>query len=369
MKIRRNQRRNWLLYPFSLVYGVIVFIRNFLYDYHILPSKEFDFPVISVGNITVGGTGKTPHIEYLIKLLMNRFNLVILSRGYKRKTGKFILAEQHSTSLEIGDEPRQIKQKFPDITVAVEKDRVKGVKKLRKLIKDLDIILLDDAFQHRSIKPGVNILLVDYHRLISKDYLLPFGRLREPAYETCRANIIIVTKCPDRIKPIEKRIIYNDLKIFPYQNLFFTQIIYGEMKPVFPVNTRKMTKTSIKKEKPYILLVTGIANPRPFKRHVRWISTKIKELSFRDHHYFSKKDLLKIADEYKKIESPKKIIMTTEKDAMRFQNISEPSSILIDNMYYIPIEVSFKDGTENEFNEQIIKYVKKNKKINSLFKR
>ncbi|KPL12396.1 MAG: tetraacyldisaccharide 4'-kinase, partial [Bacteroides sp. SM23_62] len=199
-----------LLYPFSLLYGLAVSIRNKLYDYSVIKSHEFPIPIISVGNITVGGTGKTPHVEYLIELLKDEFNVAVLSRGYKRKTRHFIMAGSDSGVEDIGDEPVQIKQKFPDVHVAVDRKRVNGVEQLMAKIPDLDVVLLDDAYQHRRIKPGLSILLIDFNRPITKDRLLPAGRLREKAYEKRRGNIILVTKCPDRLKPIERQMIVKD---------------------------------------------------------------------------------------------------------------------------------------------------------------
>jgi tetraacyldisaccharide 4'-kinase len=334
----------------------------------VLPSREFNFPVISVGNISVGGTGKTPHIEYLVKLLNQDFNVATLSRGYKRKTRRFMMANLSSTTEEIGDEPRQIKQKFPHVTVAVERDRVKGIKKLIKEKNDIDVILLDDAYQHRYVKPGINILLIDYNHMIKEDYLLPMGRLREPAYESHRANVIIITKCPEKIKPIEKRIITKEINPYPYQRLYFTSLKYGELKPVFPNPGGYKSKTNLKEAKPQVLMVSGIANPRPLKRQIRGITTKISELHFRDHHYYTLKDLERIMDMFKKIENPSKAIITTEKDAMRFQNLKEVPPGLKKNLYYIPVEVHFLQD-EALFNKQLYDYVKKNKKIGELIQK
>ncbi len=265
---------NWWLFPFTILYGTVIYIRNLLFNIGVLPSREFNFPVISVGNISVGGTGKTPHTEYLIELLNKDFNVATLSRGYKRKTRRFIMANITSTTEEIGDEPRQIKQKFPHVTVAVERDRVKGIKKLIKEKNDIDVILLDDAYQHRYVKPGINILLIDYNHMIKEDYLLPMGRLREPAYESHRANLIIITKCPEKIKPVEKRIIIKEVNPYPYQRLYFTSLKYGELKAVFPNPAGYQSKAGLKEAKPQVLMVSGIANPRPLKRQIRGITTK-----------------------------------------------------------------------------------------------
>ncbi|MGM0504272.1 MAG: tetraacyldisaccharide 4'-kinase, partial [Bacteroidota bacterium] len=200
-----------ILLPLSLLYGLIIYLRNRFYDYGFFKSTSFTIPIISIGNITVGGTGKTPHVEYLADLLKSEFSVATLSRGYKRKTKGFILAGDQSTAKEIGDEPRQIKQKFPNIEVAVDSKRVRGIQKLIDSNKDLDVVLLDDAFQHRKVQTNLSILLVDYNRPIDKDFMLPLGNLREQAFEKKRASIIIITKAPKDIKPIERRVLFNEL--------------------------------------------------------------------------------------------------------------------------------------------------------------
>ena len=213
----------WLT-PLSWLYGLGVGFRNHLFEIGILKSKSFDVPVISVGNITVGGSGKTPHVEYLIRLLQDKVKVAVLSRGYKRKSKGYVLANKQSTAREIGDEPYQIMKKFSDIYVAVDKNRCEGIERLTsdENTKNTDVILLDDAYQHRYVKPGINILLVDYHRLIIYDKLLPAGRLREPQSGKSRADIVIITKCPADLKPMEFRVLTKALDLFPYQKLFFT---------------------------------------------------------------------------------------------------------------------------------------------------
>jgi len=317
-----------LLYPFSLLYGLVVYIRNFLFDYQIIESKEFYIPIISIGNITVGGTGKTPHVEHIIRLLKNEFQVATLSRGYKRKTRHFILASENSTAMEIGDEPRQIKQKFPEIQVAVDRKRVHGINELMKNIPELEVIILDDAFQHRYVKAGLSILLIDYNRPLSEDYLLPSGRLREQSFEKRRANIILITKCPDRLKPIERRIVVKDLKIYPFQHLYFTKIKDNDPQLVFRISSNPCTREEIKKMKPQILMVAGIANPRSFKKFIRNYSTNIKELVYPDHYEYKPKDINNIISAFQALEGIEKIIFTTEKDAMRLQKFKDIDCLL-----------------------------------------
>ena len=353
----------FLLYPLSILYGIIVSIRNFMFEYKILPSREFNFPIISVGNLTVGGTGKTPHIEYLVKLLKKDFKIATLSRGYKRKTSGFVLATSDSKVRDIGDEPKQIKQKFPNIPVAVDANRVKGIKKLMKEINP-DIILLDDAFQHRYVVPGLSILLIDYNRPIDDDYLLPYGELRESRHGMRRANIIMMTKTPKNIKPIEKRIIEKNLRPFPYQTLYFTTFAYSEIELVYKeVKAKKITEDIIKKQNFEILLITGIARYEELLEHLKEnYATPCEHLIFSDHHNFTKSELQGIASKFNSIENPNKIILTTEKDAMRFQDLDFVDEQLKKSMYYIPLEIEIMNGDKSLFNTQIVNYVKKNKK-------
>ncbi len=351
-----------LLYPFSLLYGLIVGIRNLLFDIKILKSTSFEIPIIAVGNITVGGTGKTPHIEYLIALLHSDFKIATLSRGYKRKSKGFILADENSTALQIGDEPMQIKRKFPNILVAVDKKRVNGVKNLLKHQsgEDLQVILLDDAYQHRYIKPGLSILLVDYNRLITRDHILPYGRLRESADEKVRANIIIVTKTPADMTPIQQRIITKEIDALPCQNLYFTTLSYGTLQPVFPQQTTILDDESIFDNKGFaILLVTGIANPKPLRDYLDKFSRHISEIQFPDHYSFKEKDIRKIERVFENIKSPNKIIITTEKDATRFFEMNIKSAIIKQALFYIPLQIKFMGGKKQKFNNQILNYIKK----------
>ncbi len=338
-----HQKQNtfrWLLFPLSIIYGLIVSFRNKLFDYNILHSQEFALPVISVGNITVGGTGKTPHIEYLIRLLKKpsksskllegsrlgskHTGVAILSRGYKRKTKGFVLATEKSTVDEIGDEPKQIKQKFPDIHLAVSNSRVEGINKLLSKSSDDSIraILLDDAFQHRYVKPGLSILLIDYNRPLSSDYMLPYGELREKPSEKKRADIIIITKSPENISTAERKIIFRDLKILPYQSLYFTSLKYGTPIPVW--GSHRMTPSHPMTNK--ILLITGIAQPDALKKYLQSQqggTNNVEHLKFPDHHIYSKKDIKNIIQKFNNIANKNKIIITTEKDAIRLQSFDD----------------------------------------------
>ncbi|MFO7863314.1 MAG: tetraacyldisaccharide 4'-kinase [Salinivirgaceae bacterium] len=356
----------WLLLPFSFFYGLAVWLRNKLFDVGILPSKEFKIPLIVVGNITVGGTGKTPHIEYLANALSENKKVAVLSRGYKRKSKGFVVAQDDSTTEQVGDEPRQIKRKFPHIAVVVHANRVNGVHKLMQGAADFDpdVILLDDAFQHRYVKAGLNILLVDYNRPLENDYLLPYGRLRESMYEKKRAHIVIVTKAPRDLKPIDRRIISKEMKLFPYQGLYFSYLKYGELSPVF-CNKGDLTFAKCKELGYNALLVTGIANPAPLKEFLAPQFEHIEHLNFTDHRNFTAKDVKRIEKTLQKMQAKNVIVLTTEKDAVRmsdnplFENLNK-------SIYYVPVEVDFLFNDKEEFEKRVETYIKNNKKTPGL---
>ena len=324
-------------------------------------SRAFHVPIIAVGNITVGGTGKTPHVEYLVRLLQKNFHVAVLSRGYKRKTSGYMLANEQSTVREIGDEPMQMKQKFPDISVAVDKKRVHGIERLTGDDERLDVILLDDAFQHRYVKPGVNILLVDYHRLVIYDKLLPAGRLREPLKGKNRADIVIITKCPKELKPMEFRVITKAMNLYPYQHLYFTTLAYDQPVPVFPNEAQPLAdglSSSLKDQ--HVLLLTGIASPRQLEEDLAPLTTHLSPLTFTDHHDFRRKDIERINEAFAQLPSPK-IIITTEKDAVRLTSVEGLSSEVRQHLYAIPVSIRFMQQEQAEkFNDFIVGYVHKN---------
>ncbi|MBN2681699.1 MAG: tetraacyldisaccharide 4'-kinase [Bacteroidales bacterium] len=361
---RKNFFIRILLFPLSLLYGIGVSVRYALFSANILSTKEFDIPVISVGNITVGGTGKTPHIEYLVSILKQEFGVATLSRGYKRKTKGFKIAEKNSSVYDIGDEPKQIKQKFPDISVSVCAKRVKGINNLLEKDKEnnLQVILLDDAFQHRYVKPGLSILLIDYNRPITKDSLLPLGNLRESPHQMRRANIIIVTKTPSTLKPIERRIMEKELNIFPYQTMYFTSLKYGNPVSVF----KPKNKFLLLDESFSVLLFTGISTPKPLVEYLEAQCSNLVHIRFSDHHNFTKKDLLKIKSSFDAIADENKIIITTEKDAMRLQDLKFKEIIENLPVFFIPLEIDFILKDKEQFNKQILNYVRTNKRNSKL---
>ncbi len=349
---------HWILLPFSIIYGIVVFIRNKLFDTGWIKSKSFDIPVINIGNISVGGTGKTPHTEYLISIL-NKYKVAVVSRGYKRKTKGFVEASTNSKVTDVGDEPLQIKQKFSNITVVVDEKRVHAVENLLNKQNKPDVILLDDAYQHRYIKPGLNILLVDYNRPIFKDFILPVGRLREPAHNSKRADIIIFTKCPDSLTPIDFNLLKKEMHIFPYQKVFFTTFKYGNIIPIFNEDLKIISTENLSGKD--ILVVSGIANPKPLYKKLLETDASITMLQFSDHHEFTKNDIKKIITGFNQIKSDNKILLCTEKDAVRFKTNNISNELIELPFYYLPIEVTFLNNQEKEFADTINKYMSRYK--------
>lgn len=323
-----------LLTPLSWLYGLVVFVRNELYDEHILPSHTVTVPTICVGNLAVGGTGKTPHVEYLLRLLKNRYTVAVLSRGYGRKTHGFVLADADSTALQIGDEMAQLHRKFPDVAMAVCADRVRGVRRLQQAVPGLQLVILDDAYQHRCLRCGFYLLLTPYDRLYVHDYLMPRGRLREPAYNSLRAHAIVVTKCPDTMRPIDKRVVDNSLRLPSFQQLYFSRIRYGELQ---------LSGTP--------LILTGIAHPEYMVEHVRKTYPQAPHLNYADHHAFTPRELEAIERQAE----PYSCVLTTEKDYARLSSLAL-SDTLRQKLTVLPIEIELPDDRE-AFERQINTYV------------
>lgn len=328
-----------IFFPFAILYGIITSIRNFLFDKGILKSYSFDVPVIAVGNLSVGGTGKTPQIEYLIRLLSPKYKVATLSRGYKRKSEGFVLANATSNAEILGDEPFQFYQKFKNIQVAVDANRKNGIEQLLSQPEKPNVILLDDAFQHRKVKAGFYILLTSYGDLYSDDFMLPTGNLRESRSGVKRANLVIVTKCPSHLSLEERNIIKDKLNLVSNQELYFSFIdyddsIYSEEKSMKVSEIKSVDK----------LLVAGIAKPEPFFNHLQ--SQNDEKLVFPDHHHFSENDLLEI-----KNKTQNKIILTTEKDFMRLKG-----KLPKEQLFYLPIRSSFLSNDES-FDKTITDFV------------
>ncbi len=330
----------YVLTPFSWLYGFGVYVRNKFFDWGILKETSFSIPVVGVGNITVGGTGKTPHVEYILECLRYKRNIAVLSRGYKRKTRGFIVASAKSTPDSIGDEPLQIYEKFGGtVKVAVCESRVKGVRELLKQFPKLDLIVLDDSFQHRYIKPKVNIMLMDYSHPVYSDKILPLGRMRESSDAKYRADMVITTKCPSDVSALDMRLVSKRLELMPYQKLYFSTFDYGGLIPVFPDDCTDRVLMSDLTADDSVILLTGVANPRPFVNHFRSYPFKKKVLHFPDHHDFKKSDLHEIQTKFNTASGRRKFIITTEKDAVRISHNPYFPVELRPVIFYMPIGV------------------------------
>ncbi|MDD3637477.1 MAG: tetraacyldisaccharide 4'-kinase [Bacteroidales bacterium] len=342
-----------ILLPFLWIYQLVLILRHALYDWGVFRSTSFKIPVVCVGNLSMGGTGKTPHIEYLIRLFANKYKTAVLSRGYGRSTKGFLLAKGEMTYRDIGDEPMQYFKKFKNVTVAVDEKRVRGVNTLLNSPSPPEIILLDDAFQHRAIRAGLNILLTDFHNLYPNDFLFPAGHLRDITAAAKRADIIIVTKTPKVFSPFTRRRLIEIIQPKPSQTLYFSYLSYGRMIPV-----GETRQTATPRRISTILLFCGIANPYPLQDFLQNKCTELITVDFPDHHIYTQKDMHHIVNEYENILGKNKIIVTTEKDAMRL--IDSPYFSLFKNipLFYVPIEVNFHEDEQQSFDQQLNEYVR-----------
>jgi tetraacyldisaccharide 4'-kinase len=338
-----------LLLPFALLYWLAVFVRNWLYDKKIMRSTSFALPVICVGNLSVGGTGKSPMVEYLIRTLTGQHKVATLSRGYKRKTKGYALADEKSTALDIGDEPMQFHLKFPEVPVAVGEERLVAIPQLLHDRPDTQVIILDDAFQHRAVMAGLNILLTDYSNLFTRDFYLPTGDLRDVKSGYKRADLLVVTKCPASLTEQEAAAIRQEINPLPHQRLFFTTIQYGHPYHITqknPCNWNQHTE---------VLLVTGIANPLSLQKALEKYSNAYVMMHYRDHHIFTIDDLNDIRKKLNTIQSDNKIILTTEKDAVRLVKFRSAIDEL--PLYVIPVQHQFLFDKANEFNSIVVKFI------------
>ena len=341
-----------LLLPISLLYHIVLSIRHKLYDWHILKSKRFEKPVICVGNLNLGGTGKTPHTEYLIRLLKNDYRVATLSRGYGRHTKGFKLAGTSSTYNDLGDEPLLYFKKYPGIQVAVDEDRVDGVTHLL-WEQGVNVVLLDDAFQHRGISAGLNILLTEYQRLYTDDYLFPAGTLRDVRSAAKRADIIVISKAPKDLSEQEKQQITDKLNTSENQKVFFSYLEHAALQPL-----NEAAKAFSPEEADGAFAFCGIGNPKPFVEELKKRYHTVDFLPFGDHHAYKGNDMKAVLDWYEKLDGEKKIIVTTEKDAARLTNSPYLCQFERTPLYDLPVTVRFHE--EEKFNEEILKYVRKN---------
>ena len=331
-----------LLFPFSIIYGTVIYIRNFLFNKKILKSVKFNLPIICVGNLSVGGTGKSPMVEYLIGLLKDQYQVATLSRGYKRKTKGYAMADENTTALQIGDEPMQFHVKFPDVAVAVGEERIVAVPQILHDRPGIQVIILDDAFQHRSIEAGLNILLTDYSNLFTRDLFMPTGDLRDQRSSYKRAQVIVVTKCPAGLEESEKKKILGEIKPQPGQEVFFTYIDYGT-----PYHIISHEKKEIKNSDE-VLLICGIANPKPLQEYILHNSHLYEEHLYNDHHIFSIDDLHDIRKWLDKLDPQNRMMITTEKDAVRLLKFQK--EIVDMPVYAIPVKHCFLFDEGKKFN-------------------
>ncbi|MDR3260419.1 MAG: tetraacyldisaccharide 4'-kinase [Tannerella sp.] len=353
------RKLRYLLLPFSFFYGIGIGIRNLFFDWGLLPSEQYPAPVISIGNLSVGGTGKTPLVEYILRLLVSKnYRVGVLSRGYKRETSGYVLADEKSVSSDIGDESCQIKHKYPQVVVAVDGNRRRGIRNLMALPEDVcpQVILLDDAFQHRYVQPSLSILVMDYNHPYYKDKLLPAGRLREPTGCASRAAVVVVSKCDKALKSIDSRIVRNEMELQPHQSLFFSSISYKPLKGVFPEAHYQYKLPDIRKDDE-ILILTGIATPSPLIEEVKKYTEQVTVMSFADHHAFNETDVRKIQLKLQKMQSGNPLIICTEKDAARIRNNPYFPEEWRKQMYYVPIEIDFLFDRSELLNEIILRHI------------
>ncbi len=361
---QRSLIAKMVLLPCSKLYGGVTYMRNKFFDWKVLKEVGFDVPVITVGNIAVGGTGKTPHVEYLVGAFRRNRKVAVLSRGYRRNTKGFIIAGRTSTPRDIGDESYQIYHKFKgEVTVAVCEDRVFGIRELMRLDPGIEMIILDDAFQHRYVKPAVSIVITEYNHPLSEDRMLPYGRLREPARGINRADIVIVTKCPAGMTPWDYRSVINDYNLFPSQHLFFSHYAYQPLQPVFPDVATSVPYLDWLSSGDSILAVAGIGNPRPFVRHLKSFGAKVKVDIFADHHQYNKKDIEYLLERYKSLKGKQRIIVTTEKDAVRLAANPYFPHELKAVSYYLPIQVEFENPGGEQPLETVIEKALSNSSV------
>jgi tetraacyldisaccharide 4'-kinase len=356
-----------LLFPFSVIYGIITGIRNFCFNNNILKSHTFKIPVICVGNITVGGTGKTPHVEYIIKHLKDNCSIAVISRGYRRKTKGFVRVTKKSDASEVGDEPLQIARKFNDVKVVVDEKRKRGIQRIEDENNPPDVVIMDDGYQHRKVKPGIRILLIDYNRPLFKDHLLPFGRLRERRSEKRRASIIIVSKVPKDEKPIQKSIFLKKLNPYPYQSVFFSYMEYAKKLCSHFSDKKEATIDLLSDNRP-VLAVAGIANPNSFFCYLNSFTDNFRSIKFADHAEFNDFNIEKIINEANDL-SEDSLIITTEKDYVKISNSNYPiDEKTKERFYFLPVKVTLKEKDEKEFLSILKKYIKTGKEPGKIIK-
>ncbi|MBC7615877.1 MAG: tetraacyldisaccharide 4'-kinase [Pedobacter sp.] len=344
----------YFLFPISIFYGFVTLFRNKLYDWNIFKSTKFDMPIICIGNLVVGGAGKTPTTEYLVKLL-SKYKIAILSRGYGRKTKGFIVADEHATVQSIGDEPMQYYQKFKEVTVAVCENRVFGINQLKNTH---DVILLDDAYQHRAVKAGFNLLLFEFDKLLKWQFLLPSGNLREPFCGYDRANAVLITKSPVAVSMVDQINIHKKINLTAEQRISFSSIKYGQLIGLKDGQVGPEINGQV------IFLLTGIANPKPLVNYLQALSTTIIPFEYPDHHHFTNDDMNGLVKAFNELNGQEKIIITTEKDSKRLLGGNFKDLLLNLPIFYLPIEIELAVKDKFTFDKNILNYVASTERIN-----
>ena len=357
--MKKSALKNILLVPAASAYGMATWCRNKMFDMGLMRQHEFDVATVSVGNLAVGGTGKTPHTEHIVSFLCRKMRVGVLSRGYKRHTKGFVLATPQSTPADIGDESYQVYTKFRDrgVMVAVCEDRVAGIRKLLEIDPSINLIILDDAFQHRYVKPTVSILVAEYNRPIYRDKLLPYGRLREGRRGVYRADILVVSKCPAGLRPFDYRVETRNYDLYPYQHLFFSRFAYRPLKPVFPDNATSFPYLDYLTASDSLLAVAGIGNPRPFVRFLKDFDAVVKVDVYPDHHNYTRKDFDHLLARYRALKGRQRIIVTTEKDAVRMVNNPYFPHELKAVTYLLPVEVEMVDNSSTATTDKSLEEV------------
>lgn len=361
--------RGWLakstLLPLSKIYGMVTSVRNWLFDTKILKERDAEVPVIVVGNLSVGGTGKTPHVEYIVEHLRHSCHVGIISRGYKRSTSGFVMATRHSTPSDIGDEPYQMYHKFGcQVPVAVCEDRTRGISEMLAVDPEINLVVLDDAFQHRYVKPTVSVLLTEYGQPLFEDKMLPYGRLRESRSGVKRADIVVATKCPERITALDMHIFEENLKLIAWQKMFFSKMNYGKLTPVFPDSAPPVPPAlDWLTADDMLLTVSGIGNPRPFVRYVKHFKPKVRVNIYPDHHNFTRKDMAQLQERFETMDGKRCFIITTEKDAVRLANCPYFPHQLKPYIYFLPLKVAFLHDENDSFIQELRKIIKSKKAL------
>lgn len=352
-----------VLLPCSKLYGFITYMRNQFFEWKLLPQHSFDVPVVVIGNIAVGGTGKTPHTEYVVEHLRHSFRIAVLSRGYKRKTKGFVLATAESKPSDIGDESYQIYHKFDKkVIVAVCEDRVAGIRELQRLYPDISLVVLDDAYQHRYVKPTVSIVLTEYNRPLYEDKMLPYGRLRELPQGILRADIVVATKCPETMTDLDYSLFKTNLDLFAWQEVFFSRYTYQHLVPMFPDHSSSIPSLGWMDRNDSVLAVAGVENPRPFIRYLKSFMARVRVNIYSDHHAFTHRDMDTLLRRYQTMPGNTRILVTTEKDAVRMMACPHFPEELKAVSYYLPVKVQFSSRGGQNFIDTLVKHIKKPKK-------